>query len=158
MRVWMKKSANLRFSRIISVLMTLTLVLAYAGCGGGDDLIPRDLKDFVSAHLKTERRNVDLTQPFRTTIILRVRPMPIEDARDTERTLIETCVEYFKRDNIRNFINDTLVFNLRLVNDPDINLKYWTVAGDMRQVLDGKMTVDELIERADRVENWSADI
>lgn len=158
MRVWIDKSANIQFNRIILGLLAFILAFGYSGCGGGNELIPRDLKDFVSAYLKTERRNVDLTRPFRTTIILRVQPMPIEDARDAQRELIEACREYFKRDNITSFINDTLVFNLRLVNNPDINLKYWTVAGDMRLMLDGEMTVDELIDRADRVENWSADL
>ncbi len=153
-----KKNINIQLHFTILILIISSSLIGFSGCGGGNELIPRDLKDFVSAYLNTERRNVDLTQPFRTTIILRVPPMPIENARDAERQFIEACVEYFKRDNINGFINDTLVFNLRLVNNPDINLKYWTVSGDMRLVVEDKMTIDELIERADREESWSADL
>ena len=84
--------------------------------------------------------------------------MEIEKARQAEIDLINACVEYFRRDNVSNFINDTLVFNVRLDINPDIKLEYWTVAEDMRQVVKGEMNVEDFIDRCRREENWSEEL
>jgi len=139
----------------LAVFITFALLAStLAGCGGGR-LIPRDLKDYVAADLKTPRRNVDVTLPFRTMIILRVQRLNRDQAREAERELIESCLEYFRRDHIKDFINDTLVFNVRLNIDPSVNMKYWTIAEDMRSCIKGEMDIDEFIDRMTREENWS---
>lgn len=131
----------------------LTAGLALSGCGGGT-LVPRDLKDYIAADLKTPRRNVEFTQPFRSSIILRVQTRDIESAHQAERDLIQSAVEYFQRDNIRNFINDTIVFVVRLDTDPDVNLKYFTVAADLRELVGERLSLEDFIERCRREENW----
>jgi len=138
------------------LLWMVLLAVTIAGCGGR--LIPRDLKDYVSAELQTERRRVEFQQPFRSTITLRVNPMSIEEARQAERDLIRTTLDYFKRDGVTDFINDTLVYVVRLDSDPDVNLRYTTVADDQRMLIRGDLTIEEFIDRCRRVDNWSPDM
>lgn len=156
----MSNNSNKSFqplARVSAVLLAIMFFISFlAGCE--NKLIPRDLKDSVSHTLKTERRNIEVTRPFRTTVFFRIQPMEIEKARQAEIDLINACVEYFRRDNVSNFINDTLVFNVRLDINPDIKLEYWTVAEDMRQVVKGEMNVEDFIDRCRREENWSEEL
>ncbi len=142
-----------RYSSVLLILLFLFISLEFAGCGGAK-LIPRDLKDYVSHDLKIERRRVELTQPFRTRITLRVEPMPVQDARQAVRDLIESCIEYYQRDNITDFINDTLVYKVRLDADPDVNIQWWTVADDMRMAVNDEMNINTFYDRCRKEENW----
>ncbi len=132
----------------------VAVALYLTGCGGGR-LIPRDLKDFVSADLKMERRRVELTQPFRTTMTLRVNAMPVANARQANREFIESCLKYFQRDGVTDFINDTLIFEVRLDADPKVCLKWTTVTMDMRALVKDKMGIEEFIERCRKEEHWT---
>jgi|GEM_PF-1108463 hypothetical protein len=146
---------NKRSNRFI-ITISLTLCILLAGCGGGR-LIPRELKDYVAYTLKMERRLVNLIDIFRTEVILSVKPMTIANARKEEVVLIETCVEYFRRDNITDFINDSLVFVIRLNTDPDVRIKWFTVADDMRKLVNDEMTIKEFADRCRKEENWADD-
>lgn len=142
-----------RKRRIAMSGVTLALVISLIGCGG-NRLIPRDLKDCIAADLKIPRRNVELTQIFRTTIMLRVNPMSLSQARQAERDLITTCFEYFRVDNVTDFINDTLVFVVRLDTDADVNLKWTSVALDANDVLKEQMSLETFFDRCNKEENW----
>jgi len=121
-------------------------------------LIPRELKDYVAYTLKMERRLVNLIDIFRTEIILYVKPMTLANARKEEIVLVETCVEYFQRDNVNDFINDSLVFIIRLNTDPDVRIKWFTVADDMRKLVNDEMTITEFADRCRKEENWADDL
>ncbi len=123
------------------------------GCGGGR-LIPRDLKDFVSADLKIERRRVELTQPFRTTMTLRVNSMSVYDARQATKEFIASCNKYFQRDGVGDFINDTLVYEVRLNSNPDVFIKWLTVADDMRMLIKDDIPLSDFIDRCKKTEEW----
>ncbi len=127
------------------------------GCGGGGKLVPQDLASYISANLKTPEQNVEVTAPFRTTVKLKVSYSDIASARSAGRDLVNCCVEYLRRDNVTNFLNDTLVFVVRLTLDPKQNLIWRTVAYDMRELLEGKMTTEEFFERCSKEENWIED-
>ena len=152
-----QRTTSLTTRRFVVITILIVTSLYMIGCSGAS-LIPRDLKDFVSADLKIDRRKVELTQPFRTAITLRVNPMPVNQARQAEHDLIGSCIKYFQRDYISDFINDTLVFIIRLDNDPGINIKWWTVTDDMRMLVKGSMTMDEFAERCRKEEHWSPDL
>lgn len=148
------RSVRRLFNAKKGILFALLIIFA-AGCGGR--LIPRDLKDYVSANLKIERRRVELTQPFRTKIILRLNPMTIQEARQAGKDLIKSCLEYYQRDNVTNFINDTLVYVIRLDSDPDTRLSWWTVADDMKMLVQNKMDFEDFLDRCRKEESWSPD-
>ena len=152
----LKSAQNKRLKRM-TITITLAVCILLAGCGGGR-LIPRDLKDYLAYTLKMERRLVDLIDIFRTEIILRVKPMTLPNARKEERVLVETCVEYFQRDNVTDFINDSLVFTIRLNTDADVRIKWFTVADDMRKLIKDEMTIDEFADRCRKEENWADDL
>ena len=137
--------------------ISLAVCILLAGCGGGR-LIPRELKDYVAYTLKMERRLVNLIDIFRTEIILYVKPMTLANARKEEIVLVETCVEYFQRDNVNDFINDSLVFIIRLNTDPDVRIKWFTVADDMRKLVNDEMTITEFADRCRKEENWADDL
>lgn len=140
-----------RLPFIISFLIAGTVL--FSGCGGGT-LIPRDLKDYVSAKLPTPRRNVDVIQPFRTTILLLIERGDINKAREAERDLITKCVEYFQRDNITNFINDTVLFKVRLASDADTYLNYSSHYQELLSLIRDDITLDSYIERCYKDEKW----
>jgi len=141
--------------RVIS-LISLALIVAI-GCGGGQ-LIPKDLKDFLSVELKTPRRNVDVLQPFRTTIIYRISPTTRAGARTAEQQLIVKVFEFSRNNGVSDFLNDSLMFLVRLENDPDVNMKWYSSAQDVRDVISGKLAEAEFIERCVKEENWSEEL
>ena len=143
-------------SRLGITVGLLACLLLTAGCGGR--LIPRDLKNYVAYNLKIERRMIELRQIFRTEITLRVKPMNLYEARKEEEVLIRTCADYFERDNVSDFINDSLLFVIRLDTDPDVNLKWSTVAYDMRLLVINKMTMEKFLDRCKKEENWSEEL
>ena len=147
--------SNLTVHRL-KLLFILALCLLMLSCGG--KLIPRELKDYVSYTLKIDRRLIELQQVFRTEITLRVKPMSLVDALREERVLIRTCVEYFQRDNVTDFINDSLVFVVRLNIDPDVKIKWFAVANDLRMLIKNEMTMDDFADRCRKEENWSDDL
>jgi len=145
-------------SRTGVILLSLALIaLGVTGCGGGT-LIPKDLKDYLSAELKTERRNVDVTQPFRTTIIYKINPSTRQGARDAERTLVSAFLEFSRKNGVSDFLNDSLMFLVRLERDPDANMKWFGSAADAREVLSGAMTEGDFIERCIKEENWPEEL
>ncbi len=128
-------------------------VLFTAGCGGGR-LIPRDLKDYVSFSLKTPRRNVDVTQTFKTIISLRVEQVDYSGAVQAQKDLITRCIEYFRRENITDYIQDTLVFHVRLTTDVDVNMKWTAPASIVRDLVKNRMSFEEFYDLCRKEENW----
>ncbi len=142
-------------SSILRLFISILICLLIIGCSS--KLIPRELKDYVSYTLKVERRLIELSQIFRTEITLRSKPMSLTKVREEERVLIRTCVEYFQRDNVTDFINDSLVFVVRLDSDPDVKVKWFTIADEIRKLIDEEITMDEFEERCRKEENWADD-
>lgn len=134
------------------LVLGITLIAFLIGCGGR--LIPRDLKDFVSADLKIERRRVEFQMPYRSEITLRVNPMSYRQAQDAQKSLIESCKRYFQRDNIDDFINDSLVFIIRLDEDASTVLKYWSHIDEMTRLMEDELTTEQFIERCKKEESW----
>ncbi len=141
------------YGRTAAVIASLFFIFALGSCGGGR-LIPRDLKDYVSAKLPTPRRNVDVDQTYRTKIILLVEQMDYRAARQAEKDLIRRCVEYFRRDNVTDYIQDTLVFHVRLRSDADVYMKWTTPAVDMRDLVRERMSEERFFEIGRKEENW----
>ncbi|MDP8238736.1 MAG: hypothetical protein P9X24_06580 [Candidatus Hatepunaea meridiana] len=139
--------------RLLIISILILTPLFFNGCGG-NQLIPRDLKDYVSAKLGTPRRNVDLTQIFTTTIILRLEQTDIFGALQAEKDLIGKCVEYFQRDNITDYIQDTLVFHVRLNADADTYMKWKISSKEVIDLVKGRMTEDEFFDICAKEENW----
>jgi len=83
--------------------------------------------------------------------------MTAREAMDTERQLIESCMEYFRRDNVTNFINDSLVFEVRLDADPNSNIMLWSIADEMHRLIDDEISLSDFISRCRVEENWSED-
>jgi len=127
------------------------------GCGG-NKMIPRDVKDYMAAEFKIDRRNFDVTIPFRTTIMMRTNALTLMNAREKEKEFITKFFDYCKRDNVADFQNDTLMFLLRLDTNPDINLKYFSTSYDAGQVVRGEMDIDAFIDRCIKEENWNPDL
>ncbi|MBC8465479.1 hypothetical protein H8D57_00480 [bacterium] len=149
----LNKSSKIKLSKfILLTVLSAFFILDFTGCETA--IIPRDLKDFVSHDLKVERRRIELTQPFRTKITFRTNPMTIAEARIAEKDLVTSCIKYYRRDGINNFINDTLVYVVRMDSDPGTNIKWWTVSDDMRMVLKGDLSTEEFINRIRKEENW----
>ncbi len=153
--------AAVSISRIainLTIVSLLTLsTIALTGCGG-KKMIPRDVKDYMEAEFKVDRRNFDVTLPFRTTLIRRSNSVPLLSARDGQAEFIGKFFGYCQRDGVTNFQNDTLLFLFRLDSNPDINLKYFSTADDAREVVKGGMDIDTFIERCIKEENWSGDL
>ena len=140
-------------SRSPVIIFTLIFgVILMTGCGGR--LIPRDLKDYVSHDLKFPRRNIDVDQTYRTTIIFRLEQVRNSEAYQAEKDLIESCVEYFRRDNVTDFIQDTLIFHVRSNSDADVYMKWTAPADMMRDLVKERMTPEEFFERCQKEENW----
>ncbi len=133
------------------------LILTLIGCGG-KKLVPDELKDFLAQELKTDRHKVDVTQPFRTTIVLRIRSTTIVNARDSERELIGKFLDFSRQKGIKYFLNDSLMFLVRSDTDPNVNLKWWTTARDALEVLDGKMSDTDFIDRCVKEEHWPEEL
>jgi len=140
---------------VLSVILVSTSL--FTGCGG-KKMIPRDVKDYMAAEFKIDRRNFDVTLPFRTTLIRRSNSVPLLTARDGQAEFIKKFFEYCTRDGVTNFQNDTLLFLYRLDSNPDINLKYYSTAYDAGEVVSGRMDVETFIDRCIKEENWSGDL
>jgi len=140
----------------LALVLSIALVVL-VGCGGGR-LIPKDLKDFLAKELNTPRHNMEVLQPFRTTIICRIAPTTRTGAREAENLLISKVIEFSKQNNVSDFLNDSLMFVIRLESDADVNMKYYGSANDVREVLSGKLTDSELIERLVKEENWAEEL
>ena len=138
-------------------LCALLLLSSASFIGCGNKLIPRDLKDYIAAELKIPRRQVEFDQPFRSRFTLRVNDMNANEAMDAERQLIKAAMEYFRRDNVTNFINDSLVFEVRLDNDPKSNIMLWSVSEEMLRLIKDEYSIEEFIGRCKVEENWSLD-
>lgn len=138
-------------------LCALLLLSSASFIGCGNKLIPRDLKDYIAAELKIPRRQVEFDQPFRSRFTLRVNDMNANEAMDAERQLIKAAMEYFRRDNVTNFINDSLVFEVRLDNDPKSNIMLWSVSEEMLRLINDEYSIEEFIGRCKVEENWSLD-
>jgi len=136
-----------------ALILSLFVVGILSGCGGGK-LIPRELKDYISFELKTPRRNVEVDQAFQTTITLRVEQMSQVDAQQAMKDLIEKSVEYFRRDKITDFLQQTIVFHVRLNNDADQYLKWTTSATQLRDLVEEKMSEVDFYELCTRDEIW----
>lgn len=143
-------------TRLLPATLAALTAFTLTGCGG--KLIPRDLKDYLAAELKTDRRNVDVTIPFRTTIIRRIPAVNLNKARDAERELVMKFLEYCRRDGVSDFQNDSLMFLVRLDTDPDVNIKWHSTATDAREVLDGKMEEGEFFDRCQKEEHWAEEL
>ncbi len=143
------------FIKFFSIFLITLLGLSFLiGCDGGNRLIPRDLKDYVSYALKTPRRNVNVDQTFNTTISLRVDQMDVNGARKAVRDLISKCVEYFRRDNVNDYLQSTLIFHVRLTTDADQYLKWRTSADNMRDLVKERMTEEEFLALCEKEEYW----
>ena len=156
----MKSMPNPIFSKLSLALFLLLIAagtLSLTGCGG-KKLVTRELKDYIASGMKITPGNVDVTLPFRTTIILRIPSMPLRDARQTGDKLIRMFIDYSKQNQVTDFLNDSLMFLVRLDVSPEVNLKYYTTASDMRELLDGNITDTDFIDRCVREENWSGDM
>lgn len=121
-------------------------------------MIPRDVKDFMAAEFKLDRRNFDVLLPFRTTLIRRTSSLPYLGARSAQKEFIQKFFEYCRRDGVTNFQNDTVMFLLRLDSNPDVNLKYFSTAYDASEVVNGNMDVETFIDRCIKEENWLEDL
>ena len=141
------------YGRMAAVIASLFFIFAFSSCGGGR-LIPRDLKDYVSAKLPTPRRNIDVDQTFQLKIILLVEQMDFRAAGRAEKDLIRKCVEYFRRDNITDYIQDTLVFHVRLKTDVDVYIRWTAPAIDMRDLVRERITEERFFEICRREESW----
>ncbi|MCF7811734.1 hypothetical protein K9N50_12180 [bacterium] len=135
---------------IIAFIFTFSLLIT--GCGGR--LIPRDLKDYVSEELNTPRRNVDVTQPYKTTFIYRLPDVNINDAYLLAEEFIDCVVDFGRREGVSDWLNDSLMFHIRLDSDADVNLKWATSADKMRERTKGKISTQELIDSCTKEENW----
>jgi hypothetical protein len=135
---------------IIAFIFTFSLLLT--GCG--NRLIPRDLKDYVSEQLKTPRRNVDVTQPYKTTFIYRLPDVNISDAYLLAEEFIYCVVDFGRREGVSDWLNDSLMFHIRLDSDADVNLKWSTSADKMRELVKGEISTQDLIESCLKEENW----
>jgi hypothetical protein len=149
-------SRNNNWSRLGFTFAALALFLI-AGCGGGR-LIPRDLKDYLAIQLKTERRNVDVTQPFRTTIIYRIQKTTVVNARESERELIGKFLEFSQKNEIKDFLNDSLMFLVRLDTNPDVSIKWFATSRDAKAVVEGEITEAEFISRCIKQERWAEEL
>lgn len=151
-----KASKNVKAVNLCLCFLLVLSSASFIGCE--NKLIPRDLKDYIAADLQIPRRQVEFDQPFRSRFTLRVNEMTSNEAMDAERQLIESCMEYFRRDNVNNFINDSLVFEVRLDNDPKSNILLWSTSDEMRRLIDDEMSVDDFVGRCKAEENWASDI
>jgi len=84
--------------------------------------------------------------------------MSVYDARQATKEFISSCNKYFQRDGVGDFINDTLVFEVRLNSDPDIFVKWSTVADDMRMLVKNDMSLSDFVDRCKKTEVWPADL
>lgn len=141
------------YGRTAAGIASLFFLFAFCSCGGGR-LIPRDLKDYVSAKLPTPRRNIDVDQTYRTKIILLVEQMDYRAVRQAEMDLIRKCVEYFRRDNVTDYIQDTLVFHVRLRSDADVYMKWTVPAVDVRDLVKERISEERFFEICRKEENW----
>ena len=141
-------------TRLFYNIMLCSLIVGILiGCGGGK-LIPRELKDYIAYALKTPRRNVEVDQAFQTTITLRVEEMNAADAQQAMKDLIEKSVEYFRRDKITDFLQETIIFHVRLTSDADQYLKWTTSASLLRDLVQEKMSEVDFYELCTRDEIW----
>ena len=139
-------------SFILTIAFAFTFNLLLTGCG--NRLIPRDLKDYVSEQLKTPRYNVDVTQPYKTTFIYRLPDVNINDAYLMAEEFINCVVDFGRRENVSDWLNDSLMFHIRLDSDADVNLKWSTSADKMRERTKGKISTQDLIDSCLKEENW----
>jgi len=142
-----------RISLLQGLLLFLFVMFTLSGCGGGK-LIPRELKDYLSYSLKTPRRNVEVDQAFQTTITLRIEQMNQVDAQQAMMDLIEKSVEYFRRDKITDFLQEKIVFHIRINSDADQYIKWTTSASLLRDLVEEKMSEVDFYELCTRDENW----
>jgi len=143
------------FLKLFSIFLISLLGLSFlVSCDGGNRLIPRDLKDYVSHALDTPRRNVNVDQTFNTTISLRVEQMDVNGARKAVRDLISKCVEYFRRDDVTDYLQSTLLFHVRLTTDADQYVRWKASAENMRDLVKDRMTEEEFFTLCEKEEYW----
>jgi len=131
--------------------------MVVAGCGGGR-LIPRDLKDYLAIQLKTERHNVDVAQPFRTTIIYKIGASNLAAAREGEKRVITKFLEFSRARGVNDFLNDSLMFLVRLDTNPDVTIKWFTSSHDVKEAVDGTISDDEFFDRCIKEERWAEEL
>lgn len=153
LRVILQLSCHLR--RTFAGFVILGLILS--GCGG-PKLIPKDLKDYLATAMKTERRNVDVTQPFRTTFIYRVPGQTIVKARESTKAFIEKVEQFSKEQGVSDFLNDSLRFVVRLDTDPDVFIRFDCGATDLRNWMDGSVSEAEFMDRCIKEEHWAEEL
>ena len=74
------------------------------------------------------------------------------------REFIGSSTKYFQRDGVNDFLNDTLVFVVSLKNNRNRSLKWTCLQEDMRDMLQGRMTEEQYIDRCVRVETWAMEL
>jgi hypothetical protein len=128
------------------------------GCSGSVKLNPEDLINFVAADLKAPRETLEVSTHFRTSLVLQVNHMDVEQAQQAMRDFIGSSIRYFQRDGVNDFLNDTLVFVVSLKNNRSRSLRWTCLQQDMNDMLQGRMTEEQYIERCVRVETWAMEL
>jgi len=146
-----------RYWRVVP-LIPMLMLMGVAGCGGKVKLNPNDLKVFVAADLKAPKEYIDVTTTFRTSLVIKVNYMNVEEAQAAMRELIGSCNRYFQRDQVKDFLNDTLVFVIQLKTDREQNLKWAAIKEDARDLVAGNMSPEQFYERCLRMESWSMEL
>ena len=150
----MNRFGKINKNSMLSILISAIFAAGgISSCGGGK-LIPRELKDYVAYALKTPRRNVEVDQTFNTTITLRVERMGYSDAELTMKELVMKCVEYFRRDKVSDFIQETVIFHIRLTSDADQYMKWTTSATQLRDFVKDNMGENEFFELCEKESIW----
>lgn len=148
-------SAGWRFGMwTIVVLAAMNLT----GCSKTVKLNPHDLVSYVAADLKAPREDITVSTNFRTAIVLEVQRMNIEEAHAAMEKFIASCLGYFQRDQVNDFLNDTVVFVLQKQIDRSQQLRWSAIKEDVRDWVTGTMPQDRFLERLTREEQWSLEL
>jgi hypothetical protein len=142
----------------VAPLIPMLMLMGVAGCGGKVKLNPTDLKVFVAKDLNAPKEDLDVTTTFRTNLVIKVNYMNVEEAQAAMREFIGSCNRYFQRDQVKDFLNDTLVFVIQLKTDRDQNLKWSAIKEDVRDLVAGNMSPEQFYERCLRTESWSMEL
>lgn len=145
--------SNIGKRLLIIVMLLAAFSTGLLGCSPAE-LDSKLWNEYVTAKMKLDRHRVDVFLQFRTTIVVELTQVNENVARSAQNDLVKFSIEYFQRDKIFSYMNDTLVFITRLEDDPSVNIKYSATKEDALSATKGEYTLGQFIERCTKEENW----
>lgn len=143
-----------RLIALLGVMGALGVGWGFTGCGGGIKLHPQEAEKELARRLGVFPYNLQVTIALRTTVILKVPPIPLREARQQSLTLIDALASYLQEKNITDLGSDSLIVTVRLDTNPDVYIQWRISSQEFLHTVKGEQNREDLLDRSIKEENW----